>query len=213
MVTRTEAIARIAEGLGFRSGLDTNIQGKLVEAQRDLELGKTLPRFLIVEDQAFLLATGLTSIAKPAGFIRMVDRQGPHLFPDDSDKPFYLKRRDLQDAQEGNIDEDSEPESPKIYVIRQSVIDFVVEADQDYSIIFSYYKNADSLASNETNAWLDSAPEWLIGEAGFRMAQPLRDKGAMEIFNDLRTRGRAAVFGEEIASDLDDAELFMGENL
>lgn len=215
MVTKTEAIARIAEGLGFRTGLDSNITGKLVEAQRDLELGKTLPRFLALEDQSFPLLTGLSTITKPTGFIRMVDRQGPHFFPDDSDRPFYLKRRDYKDAQEAYLNEDldTEASAPRVYVIRQSTIDFIVPTDDDYSIIFSYYKNADSLAANENNAWLTSAPEWLMGEAGFRMAQSLRDKGAMEIFNDLRTRGRAAVFGEEIVSDTDDAEMSMGANL
>ena len=48
---RSVAIQRVSDGLGFRTGLDQLIILQLQEAQRDLEKGKTLPLFLLQENQ------------------------------------------------------------------------------------------------------------------------------------------------------------------
>ena len=53
-MTRGEAVLRLNDSVGFRlSGHDKEAMfiNRLQEAQRDLEAGKTLPRFLIQEDQ------------------------------------------------------------------------------------------------------------------------------------------------------------------
>lgn len=210
MVTRTQAVERIAVGLGFRSGLDAIIILRLQEAQRDLEKGKTLPRFLIQQDQALVLTAGLHELPLPTGFLRIVDDQRPHFTSTESDTPVFLTRKYFDDATLAQIRTDDEARAPSVYVIRQSTIDFINTADTTYNFVWSYYKAAATLDNDVENEWLANAPEWLIGEAGGRLAMDLRDKSAVEIFANLERRGRAAVFGEELAQELADGPLAMG---
>lgn len=210
MVTRTQAVERIAVGLGFRSGLDSHIILRLQEAQRDLEKGKTLPRFLIQQDAVLSLTAGLHELALPTGFLRVVDDQRPHFTSDVSDTPVFLTRKYYDDALVAQIRTDDEAVAPSVYVLRNATIDFITTADTAYSITWSYYKAAATLDADVENAWLANAPEWLIGEAGGRMAMDLRDKSAVEIFANLERRGRAAIFGEELAQELADGPLVMG---
>lgn len=212
MVTRTQAVERIAVGLGFRTGLDSLIILRLQEAQRDLEKGKTLPRFLIQQDYTVTLLAGAHTVALPTGFIRMVDDQRPHFTPSNSDTPVFLTRKYLDDALISKIRTDDEARAPSIYVIRQATIDFVTTADVAYAFTLSYYKAAATLDADVENAWLANASEWIIGEAGGRLAMDLRDKQAIEIFQVLEKKGRAAVFGEDIVEELADGPLAMGSN-
>jgi hypothetical protein len=64
--------------------------------------------------------------------------------------------------------------------------------------------------SVSTNDWLTYAPEWLIGEAGFRLAKDLRDTTAVDLFDDMRQRARAASFGELIADEDAGGPIVMG---
>ena len=83
MVTRSEAVRRINDGLGFRPdghSLEPKIILRLQEAQRDLELGKTLPRFLIREDQTVVLLAGAHTALLPSDFIREDDDNRLHFF-------------------------------------------------------------------------------------------------------------------------------------
>lgn len=210
------AIQRVKDGLGFRTGtaLDSRITLRFQEAQRDLEKGKTLPRFLLQEDQTLLLAAAAHTVAVPAGFLRDDDDNPIHYTPSGTDKPFFLSRRQTyRDAVEANIKEDNDPVGPKVYVIRKSVIDFITAADTSYSLTWNYYKAADILTTDIENAWLANAPEWLIGEAGLRMAKPLRDKDAMQDFTEMRSAGRAAIFGDQIALEESGGPWVMGADL
>lgn len=217
MVTRTVAIQRINRGLGFRkdgNSLESKIVLTLQEAQRDLEKGKTLPRFLLQEDVSVALASGASTAALPTGFLRESDENTLHYFKSGSDKPHYLARRYLKDAREALLDSDDVAAGPpSVYVVRKSTFDFIITADTDYTLYLDYYKAADSLAADVENAWLANAPEWLIGEAGLRIAKDLRDKSAVIIFSDMRTSGRAAAFGEDIAGELAAGPIEMGANL
>lgn len=226
---RDVAVQRINDAIGFRpSGnpLEARIVLRLQEAQRDLERGKTLPRFLIVEDYSFTLVAGDHSVSLPTGFIREDDDTRIRFFPSTSEVPTFLERKYYIDAVQANIrsatdpDTTAEPVAPSVYVIRKSTIDFINVADQDYVLYMNYYKAAELLTSNVENAWLVAdiatptlgAPEWLIGEAGYRMARDLRDKEAMEVFADMRQAGRAACFGEILASEDASGPIQMGMN-
>lgn len=209
---RDVAVARIQDGLGFTTRQANKIVLRLQEAQRELEKGKTLPSFLLQEDQTLALLVGTSTVVKPAGFLRIDDSFKPYFIPTGEISPSFLSvKRNLTDALEANLDD--EAASPQVMVVRNTVIDFINEADTNYTIVWQYYKSADLLTTNIENAWLANAPDWLIGEAGWRMAMDLRDKDAVVIFDNLRKTGRAAVFGEIVASEEASGPLIMGANL
>lgn len=213
---RSVAVKRINDGLGFRPdghSLEAKIILRLQEAQRDLERGKTLPRFLLEEDFQDTLEAGDHTIPLPAGFIRMSDENRPHFTPVGSSLPTFLVRKLYTDAVLSNLRETAETTAPEIYVIRKTTIDFITTADVDYNLTFSYYKSGDVLDSDIENVWLANAPEWLIGEAGERIALDIRDKDAVMLFGEIKKRGRAAIFGEELAAEQEDMPFQMGLNL
>lgn len=209
---RDTAVVRIQDGLGFATRQASIIILRLQEAQRDLEKGKTLPKFLLQEDQPLTLVSGTHTIALPTGFLRMDDDNPPHFTPTGESQPTFISmKRSYKEAVVANAT--TEPAAPVVGVIRNSVIDFIVNADMNYSLLWNYYKAASLLTTNIENEWLANAPEWLIGEAGWRMAMDARDKDAVSIFEALRKSGRAAVFGEIIASEEASGPLVMGANL
>lgn len=214
-MTRTEAVTRINDGLGFRPAghsLEPKIILRLQEAQRDLESGKTLPRFLIREDQPLTLLAGAHTALLPDGFIREDDDNRLHFFTPTSDIAKYLKPKRYNDAVIANLREQG-PIGPSVYVIRTNTIDFVTTADTDYDLVWNYFASDALLTSDSENAWLREAPEWLIGEAGYRIAKDLRDADAVQLFDGLRTQGRAACFGDIIADEDASGPLIMGANL
>lgn len=210
-MTRDEAVTRLQEGLGFANRQTTLLQSRLREAQRDLEMGKTLPKFLLQEGQTLILAAATSTVALPAGFLRMDDDNPPHYLVDSASPTFVAIKRNYREALEANYSTDAG--GPKVGVILQSTIDFITTADIAYTLTWSYYKADALLTSNIENEWLAHASDWLIGEAGSRIARSIRDKDAMAEFDWLTQRGRAAVFGEIIASEEASGPLVMGGNL
>jgi hypothetical protein len=215
MVTRTEAVRRINDGLGFRPdghSLEPKIILRLQEAQRDLEKGKTLPRFLIREDQTITLLAGGHSALLPADFIREDDDNRLHFFNVSSDIAQYLKPKRYSDAVVANLREQG-PIGPSVYVIRASTIDFITKADVNYTLTWNYFASDQILTVDVENGWLREAPEWLIGEAGYRIAKDARDPDAVTLFDGLRTQGRAACFGDIIADEDAGGPYIMGVGL
>lgn len=203
---RSDAVQRINRALGFRpSGnpLEATIILALQEAQRDLERGKTLPKFLLQEGASFTLLAGEYTVPLPSGFIRVSDDTPISTFPPEV-QFFPITSGESS-----------------VYVIQNSVINFIVPATQDYTLYWDYYKAADALTSDIENAWLVSdpttprlgAPEWLIGEAGLRIAMDLGNQNAIGIFTSMRQAGRAACFGEIIVFEEASGPYQMGANL
>ena len=207
-MTRTEAVARVAEGVGFRTDLDARIISYLQEAQRDLERGKTLPRFLLLEDQTLSLASGAQNVTLPTGFLREDDNALPRYTPTGATVPYIVKKRGMNEAIEAYGG--ATASGPKIYVLRNSTLRFYPTSDRAYTLTWNYYKAAVTLNNDVENLWLANAPEWLIGEAGVRLAQSLRDQDAAAIFDVIRTAGRAATFADDIARDLAGPPISMG---
>lgn len=209
---RSAAVTRIQDGLGFATRQEANIINRLQEAQRDLEKGKTLPKFLLQENATLNLIDGTSTVALPTGFLRIADDYPVRFIATGETSPTFIRIvRDYSSAYRDNYS--GEIEGPKIGVIRNAVIDFINTVDTNYTVYWSYYKAADVLSTDIENAWLANAPEWLIGEAGYRLAMDLRDKEGVTIFDSLRTKGRAACFGEIIASEEASGPIMMGANL
>lgn len=213
---RSEAIQRINEGLGFMAdgnSLEDTIVRRLQEAQRDLEKGKTLPKFLIEEDATLNLVAGDHFVPLPSDFLRIDDEVQLHYTPATSDIPVFLEKKFYTDAVLAYMQTETAAAVPKVYVLRKSTIDFIYPADNDYTLLWNYYKAADVLTSDIENAWLANAAEWLIGEAGLRMARDARDSDAVSIFTEMRQAGRAAVFAEDLLQDESGGPFVMGANL
>lgn len=222
MVTRTQAVQRINRDIGFRPAgnpLEATIVDVLQEAQRDLEKGKTLPKFLLLEDQTLTFTAGTHTIAKPARFLRESDEVRIRFFPTSSTVPRFLTRKLYIDAVEANLKPHNSPNSsiqptaPSVYVMRQSTIDFITVADATYTLYWDYYQSDLVLTTDIENLWLKNASDWLIGEAGLRLATSLGNQQAVGAFTNLEARGRAAAFAEDIASEEASGPFVMGLNL
>jgi hypothetical protein len=206
---RDVAVTRINDALGFRAA-GNSLEGKIVlrlqEAQRDLEHGKTLPRFLLVEDFEFTLLQGDHSVNYPTGFLRFDHDNLPHFSNLDSFLPQFLEFvESYNDAvlRVITLQRPGEPQqtvlAPRLFVPRNEFIDFITTADRDYDLSMNYYRRAETLETNIENLWLANAAEWLIGEAGERIAADARDTDALQLFGQMKQRGRAASFGDDIA--------------
>lgn len=210
-MTKAEAIQRINEGLGFRSISDAVITRRLIEAQRELERGKTLPQFLIQEDAEITLIQGAREIPLPDDFIREYDDGQTWTMRFMSDAAIPIRKVDLNSLL--ILRPPTDPGPPQYYVIRSQSLYFGRFADLTYTIAYSYYGHARTLLTNDTNAWTDdpSGYDWLVGVAGYRLASDLRDAGAAKLFAEMRAEGRAALLGEIVAQD--DVPQYVGSGL
>lgn len=211
-MTRDEAVARIQDGLGFAERQSDKIILRLQEAQRDLEQGKTLPKFLLRENQELTTALLANEIALPSDYLRFSDDYTPFYFS----SGFKVNKLKVYKDFYGTFDRSwngLRATPPAIFTIRNNVINLINPADGVYTIFWEYYGKAALLTSNIENDWLENASDWLIGLAGERMARDVRDKDGMAIFSTLKTEGRAACFGEILADEDDMGPTQMGINL
>lgn len=208
---RDLAVTRIQEGLGFAFRSADRIVLRMQEAQRELEMGKTLPKFLL-RLEVLAVTAGTNSVALPTGFLRLDNSIQPYYFDADGEINYIKVVRDLHDAQTYYLGT-GETSAPLVMTILNGVVYFINTFDANYSIIWSYYKAADPLTTNIENSWLANAPECIIGEAGWRMAMDLRDAAAVGLFDTMRKTARLALFSETVADEETDGPLVMGANL
>jgi hypothetical protein len=216
-MNKTQALARIKRGLGFMTGTsrDSAIIDAMQEAQRELETGKTLPKFLLQEDQPLAVLAGASSAPLPTGFIRQFDDERLHFLPVDSDLTQFLNRKLYIDGVLAYRRNDAgvliaREAAPQIYVIRKSTIDFLSPMDRDYNFLWSYYKHDVTLDTVDENGWLTNAPEWLIGEAGKRIAADMRDAVAVTLFKEMALVGQSSYLREIVANEEADGPWQMG---
>lgn len=208
---RDLAVTRIADGLGFRTDLTDKIILRMQEAQRDLQNGKTLPWFLIEYFYQEDVDAGTATIPLPQSFLRLYEDHSPHYTAAGDTTPTFLRAatsyRDMLAAYE------SDEEGPQAYIIENSVIRLHPAPSSNIELIYSFYFAPTVLTQNVENEWLEHAPEWLIGEAGIRMAQDLRDKDAVTIFTNMRNAARDAAYRETILREVQTGAGSMGQNL
>lgn len=212
MTDFTDAVDTIREGCGFRATVTATFALKyLRQAQRELEMGKTLPRFLLQEDQTVTLTAGNRSVALPTGFIREEDSEPLRYTPTGTTLPYYLKRRVYREALSAYGDNANA--GPQVYAVRNNTLYVLPTPDKAYVLTWSYYKKAEVLTEGSTtNAWLTNAPDVLVGEAGFRVAAVLRDTRAIELFDAMRKSARVALFGDIIADEMSGGSHYLGVN-
>ena len=209
-VDRNVAVLRIQEGLGFRRDREATTIRRLQEAQRELERGKSLPKFMLIEDEAIALAAQANEVALPARFLRRSD-QLIRYTPQYSTYPKRLPWKDYDTA--ALAYQSYNPGGPIVVSMRAESLYFFPTADRAYTLSWSYYQKAVTLEDNTTNAWLEHAPEWLIGEAGLRMAKDTRNPTAIQLFTDMRNAGMSAWLKETFMDEVDDMQpLTIGAN-
>jgi hypothetical protein len=210
-MTRDQAVARIQQGLGFRPDKATEIANILIERQRQLERGRTLPLFLLVEDASLTLSASTNSISLPSNFLRRASSRIRYTVSGQN-RPEFISWKDYEDSL--NAYEVNYSAGPQVAVLRNSTILFAPTADKEYTLTWDYYKKADVLSTgSSTNEWLDDdyLPELLIGEAGMAIAKDLRDKEAIAIFAQMAKDARDALFKDTILQE-DDVPHVMGAN-
>lgn len=215
----SDAVKRVSRSIGFRPdghSLESVIASCFAEAQDDLEMGKTLPKFLLQEDATLNLGIGLHTVALPTGFARADDERPISMPVSGSTRPKFLQQKRIyKDAVDAYSNSDFNTTGFKVYVIRNSVIDFIINAPAATTFTWNYYKYADVFALGSENQWLahKTAKWWLIGECGYRIAKDLRDASAMQVFDGMRQQGRAATFGDILAREDESGPLVMGADL
>lgn len=214
-MNRSDAISRLQRGAGFLTGQTDTIISCLQEAQRLLENGRTLPVFLIQEDQTLAVASGTGETALPTGFIREVDNEELRYVPSGATVPRFLEKTNLKNAVKTFAGDDAG--APRAYVLRNSGLLIYPERDQAYSLTWSYYKHSVSLADEvSTNEWLqdeNGGPEALIGKAGMILAADLKDEISYKKFAAMYAEGWAGVFAEVILREETNQPIAVGGRL
>lgn len=210
-MVRSEAIAIIKRGLGFRQTQDESIIAALQSAQRTLEKGKTLPLWLL--GGAIVPVTpGVESIVLPLRFLRL-SRNHAVYYRDSSGARVLLAVKNYNEAYDAYGGGQNTSGYPKVIVILTKVLASLLPVPQyQIDIVFNYYLGAEILDAEKSNRWLENAPDYIIGEAGMQVAMQLRDKDALSGFTAMRDRGRAAQLGDIIEDELTERGLVMGRD-
>lgn len=206
---RSVAVARVQQGLGFRSDLETQIIAALQEAQREHEIGTTLPWFLIEKDATIATAAATRAIAFPTGFLRLVEYEGPY-YEDPDDGISYLAVRPYDEALQ--YYEAFDAGAPRCLAIRSDGFAVFPLPDDVYSISLSYYKAADLLDADIENAWLANFPDLLINRAGMLIAEDLEHSIAYQKFERKYTFWRTKFYSEIAAREDQNMPRMMGAN-
>jgi len=199
-MTMNEVIAEIQRGLGYRSDKTDEIKSKLRLAQDELERGKTLPWFIVNEDETISLTAGVSTWTLPNNFIREVDDFGAPYSTFTSDGDVITLKKipyDVGYATYGGAD----PGEIVAYSRRAGSLQFWPSPDEDTELTISYYAKQDNPATASTNAWSENAPELLIGLAGMKIAADLYDDRAMQKFTVMYAQAKDSLFKEIVAED------------
>lgn len=219
---RSEAIAIIKRGTGFRPTQDGTIIAALQAQQRMLEHGKTLPNWLLTFDAPITVTAGSNTIALPARFLRFHDDYEMY-YTNASGARVFLPRKQYTEAYQayvanGEADDSaiipSPPNTyPKVVVLYSKTTGIVVPTPSvSFTAYATCYIGAAVLDSEIENAWLANAPDYLVGLAGVQVAGQLRDKDALAAFSTMAKQGIASYLGDVVEDELAGRPLLMGRN-
>lgn len=197
-MTLAEVIAEIKRGLGYRQDKTDEIKAKLRLAQDELERGKTLPSFIVLEDQTISLAADAATWALPSNFIRELDDFGAPAFMANGD---VLALRKLPFDVGYGIYSGMAAGLPVAYSRRSQSLRFWPAASEDLELTISYYAKQDDPAMAASNGWSVNAPGLLIGLAGMLLAADLRDDKAYQKFAVQYAQAKDSVFKEIVAGE------------
>lgn len=201
-MNRATAVSTIQQLLGFRSDLETQIITALQAAQTDLEEEAELPWFLISEVSQITTTIGESRVPLPTDFIKEAEEEdggGLYLFDSTADEDEQwtpLEKVNLSAIRAAYQSGDGEPE---VYALDDQYFRLGPIPDDAYVLKMVFYQADDTLATNIENKWLARASELLIGVAGRKIAESVRDAGALQTFANMEARGRKRLMDFNVA--------------
>jgi hypothetical protein len=195
-MTRNEAVAIVKQQLGFRTNLDETIVTNMQLAQKQLEMGPTLPWFLLSEYSTISTSASEPRLPLPTDFLRMHEESDVLLLNEEDDEVVLVK--DVESVLRGNYF-NADAAQPEAYAIVGNNLVLFPTPDASYYVKLRYYQRDVTLSSNVTNGFLTWCPYVLIGKAGGLVASALRDSAAQGIFRGLENEGRLALAAMETA--------------
>lgn len=216
---RDTAVARIQRGLGFRDDLVDEIIASLKEAVRLLETGRSLPDFLLQDEQTLTVPAGTANVALPTGFIREWQEQPLRYTAASSPSTIViLEKLDYKIGEQRFPPDDTDAGAPVAYSLVNGAIKFwPAERDVEYTLRWAYYKHSVALTSNvSNNEWLDEtdgSPEALIGRAGMIIAADLNDNPNLQKFSSMYNIAWNGITSESDLGDQENRPLAVGSRL
>lgn len=203
-MTLSEAITFIQEGLGFRTDKADMIKRRIQIAQNELENGDISPWFLLSHVILPSMDGWNDRAVLPAGYLGLPEEEasGAWLVPESGTDPGKLVRDDWEiiaaarAAGDGEIclfDIVYEEDSGYVMMVGPGI------PDEAWTVAIKYYSSAKELTDDgDTNAWLEFAPEYLLGLAGKKTAMTLRDKEGIAYFQGIQQEARAMLIAADI---------------
>lgn len=219
MATVNQLIAMIKVRLSRKSSsVDADILAEIVAAQERLERGVHLPDFLKTSDDVNVTSGVIDVRTLDPKFIRFnedVDRAVYFVDPTLDEPEIFIKRYDdrqqMKDVYPGNLTSGGYPRAysysfPNLELRPKPTVDIPALVRIRY-----FGRDPTIPAVDATTLWSDGAPDLLAGEAGIIIAKFLRDADAISFFQEMIQRGKAELFGTDVAAGVADTELVMGE--
>jgi len=199
-MTRDEAVAQIQQRMGFHTGLASEIQTALQQAQQQLEHGEELPWFLKSEYATINTVADEERVVVPTDFLRELEDDewlyhydAAALLPEDEHIPL-----EKVPPLEGRWRYPGSG-APKLYSLDKDYIRIFPTPDDIYTLKMQYYKQDAVLSSNIENEWLKHRPFILIGLAGMHVTSGSRDQAAYDKFSNLYAAEYMTMINVEIA--------------
>lgn len=203
-----QAVAEVQQICGWRTDKVSEIQNALrfAQAQRE-QPGRSFPWFL----KGFSLIATIVNqpiYSLPADYIQDLDneREGVvyaytgTLF---ASRPIFLKKQPFQILQQkflgvwpssGTSTSDVLVGRPTEYTLDTGSLYLYPIPDAVYSLIWNYWKRADSLGIGLENLWLANAPWLLIGDAAWKISKDLGYKEGQETAATLIAKAEQDLF-------------------
>lgn len=204
---RSAAVSVIANRLGQRTDLDSQIIAEMQLAQVRLEHKPELPWFLLKASSA--LATTATSreVTLPTDFLRE-DEDGTIWLTTTAGTLVKLVKDDYDKLLDSTwLDEEGQPSH---FALKGGKWYMFPEPQLVYALSTFYYGKATVLSTDIENSWLANAPELLIAETGLRVARFLRDPEYVSLFQSDITEATRDLITENEARKQAAREAYMG---
>lgn len=188
---KSEAIATIQRRLGYRGDQSAEITFELQQAQKRLEKGILLPNgrgtflpwFLVSEMSDAVTVADEERVPVPSDFLGEFEDSALYVYDGtaaDGERWVELAK----DAEDFLRAQRLPSGKPQAYSLSGAYFRLAPVPDDVYTLKIVYYAKGETISStlDEEPVWLLEAADLIIGEAGQRMAIPLRDNAARDEF-------------------------------
>lgn len=211
-MTPDAVVARIQRDLGFRDDLEAEIIKELEQArirnEDDPALGN--PWFL-KREVTLVTVAGTQTVAIDPEYIRLDEDSYIWLYDSTADPGEEYTTQLVVDSigvLRGNYAGEGAPEA--VAILDQELLVFPVPDDVYTLKFYAFFRDDPIVAGGTETQWLKYASDMMMGEAGARIASPLRDKWAWDSFNKMRDEGRVQLMRKIIDHELEGQRPVMG---